>query len=271
MRALQFLALACLPQLACDVKKLGVEGATCSASSDCADDLQCMQSVCVRPQAAGVAARPAPPPAPSVPVPVASATPAPPPAAAPPVATPPLAAARPEAAPAAAPPPALTPPPQPQPGPAPADATQPRSGIPWLNRGAEVAPPAPAPTPSSPTDPASFFTDPGSWTALVESGEPWAVSVLKAFQGIRIGFYGGGSPPILRYKFRLAVCRDGRVESHRRQSTGDAKTDSAIDNAIEALKVAAPPPAIRAQIAGACKKIPYDFTMKIAGAKLEVK
>ncbi len=136
MRAPQVLALACLAQLACDVKKLGIEGATCSASSDCADDLQCMQSVCVRPQAAGVAARPAPPPAPSVPVPVA---------------------------------------------------------------------------------------------------------------------------------------RDGRIEPHRRQGTGDAQLDGAIDNAIGSLKVAAPPPEVRAQLAGTCKKIPYDFTMKIAGGKTEVK
>ena len=61
------------------------------------------------------------------------------------------------------------------------------------------------------------------------------MSVLKALQGIRVGLYAGGSPPILRYKFRLAVCRDGRLESHRRQGTGEAHADSAID---EILRVA---------------------------------
>jgi hypothetical protein len=97
------------------------------------------------------------------------------------------------------------------------------------------------------------------------------VAVLKALQGIRVGLYAGGAPPILRYKFRLTVCRDGRLESHRRQGTGEAQADSAIDEVIKTLKVAAPPPAIRAQLTGACKQIPYDFTMKIAGGKTEVK
>lgn len=36
--------------LGCDApKKLGIEGATCQASADCADDLQCIASTCVPP------------------------------------------------------------------------------------------------------------------------------------------------------------------------------------------------------------------------------
>lgn len=76
---------------------------------------------------------------------------------------------------------------------------------------------------------------------------------------------------MMRYRFRLSVCPDGRLKSYRQQGTGEARLDDVIDNAIENLKVAAPPPAIRAQLAGACKKIPYDFTMKIGGGKTEVK
>jgi hypothetical protein len=73
------------------------------------------------------------------------------------------------------------------------------------------------------------------------------------------------------YKFRLVVCPDGRLEPYRKQGTGDAQFDDAMDNAIKYLKVAAPPTAIRTQLAGACKKIPYDFTMKFGGGKTEVK
>jgi hypothetical protein len=97
------------------------------------------------------------------------------------------------------------------------------------------------------------------------------VSVLKALQDIRIGAYAGGSSPMMTYKFRLSVCPDGRLKSNRRQGTREAQLDGLIDNAIESLKIAAPPPAIRAQLAGACKKIPYDFTMKFGRGKTEVK
>lgn len=75
----------------------------------------------------------------------------------------------------------------------------------------------------------------------------------------------------MRYKFRLSVCRDGRLESHRRQGTGEAQVDAMIDDIVKTLKIAPPPPEVRAQLAGACKKIPYDFTMKIGGGKTEVK
>lgn len=160
--------------------------------------------------------------------------------------------------------------------------TPPKAGIPWLNRAADAAPgagkddaapaprPAPAPSPATPTDPAFTFTDPGSWTALVASGEPWALSVTKALEGIRIGAYAGQAAP-MTYKFRLSVCPDGRLEANRKQTTGEAQVDRMIDDVIKTLKVAAPPQAIRAQLAGACKKIPYDFTMKLAGGKTTVK
>lgn len=75
----------------------------------------------------------------------------------------------------------------------------------------------------------------------------------------------------MTYKFRIAVCKDGRLDAVRKQSTSDPKLDGAIDNAVESLKIAAPPQQIRDQLGGSCKKIPHEFTLRINGGKTEIR
>lgn len=74
----------------------------------------------------------------------------------------------------------------------------------------------------------------------------------------------------MTYKFQLKVCPDGRMTAHRKGGTAEAQVMGVIDGAIESLPPITPPPAVRSQLAGACKKIPYVFTLKLANGKTAV-
>ena len=47
---------------------------------------------------------------------------------------------------------------------------------------------------------------------------------------------------------------------------GDAQLDGQIKNAVESLKLPKAPANIAQQLAGKCKRIPYDFTWSAKGA-----
>lgn len=269
MRSSPILHAAVLGLIACDTGKLGVEGATCSASSDCAGDLQCIQSTCVRPQAANAvrsAQVPAVPPVPATP-PVAQ--PVPP---APPVpAVLPIPAATPVPAVPFVPPIAVpAPPPAPPTPPAPAGTTQANPRVPWLDRPANEPAPPTIPETKQPANTSSPLADPERWPVLDRDKDPWVTAVMTALRGIKIGVYAaqGGA---MTYKFQLRVCPDGAMTAHRKGGTAGAQAMGVIENAIESLKPVKPPPEIRSQLAGACKKIPYVFTMQLKNGRTEIR
>lgn len=208
----------------CDTKKLGVEGATCSASSDCAGELQCIKATCV-PLRAGELAHVGPEPAHEAarkaPVPVPVHTPEPTRVSLPPVA-------------------------------GTGQDLPPVKDVP-----ADLAAPA---TGSTASPPAEAFRAPYDWAGAVKAGDPWATSVMKVLQGVRIGTYGAQMASA-EYKFRLTICQDGTLKPERKKSTGDAALDNAIHNALEQLKVPVPDQA-RKVLAGGCKRIPYEFTYR---------
>ena len=224
------LVFAALTTLAagCDTKKLGVEGATCSASSDCAGELQCIKATCVplragapapvEPEPAQEAARAAPvpvPPVPAVPTPESTR-----------VSLPPVAGTGQDLPPVKE---------------VPADPAAPATG-------------------STASPPAEVFRAPYDWAGAVKAGDPWATSVMKVLQGVRIGTYGAQMASA-EYKFRLTICQDGTLKPERKKSTGDAALDNAIHNALEQLKVPVPDQ-VRKVLAGGCKRIPHEFTYR---------
>lgn len=254
MRVPGLLIAAACTLTSCDTKKLGAEGSTCTASSDCADDLQCMQSTCVRLQAAASATQSPHPPAAPAPNPVSSSAPAPSSA---PIAT-------------SSTPPAVQPATVAQPN---APVAQPAAPVPAAP---EVPGPAHVPAadgsfaaPANPAEPVFTFADPANWTVVDKAKDPWAVAILTALRGIRVGTYAGASAP-MTYKFQLKVCPDGRMTANRKGGTADAQLMGVIESMVESLPPIAPPPAVRSQLAGACKKIPYVFTMRLANGKTDV-
>lgn len=263
MRIPGLFVAAAFTLISCDTKKLGAEGSTCSASSDCVDDLQCMQSTCVRPQVAANAMRSPQPPA---------SAPAPVPAASPGVSAPAALSAAPVAT-------SSTPVSVAQPT-MPAPVAQPNAPVAQPAAPVLVAPEVPSPSrvvttdvplaaPANPTEPAFTFADPASWTVLDKAKDPWAVAILTALRAIRVGTYAGASAP-MTYKFQLKVCPDGRMTANRKGGTAEAQVMGMIDGVIENLPPIAPPPAVRSQLAGACKRIPYVFTMRLANGKTDV-
>lgn len=119
--------------------------------------------------------------------------------------------------------------------------------------------------------PGDPFGSANGWADMAKDGDPWATAVLGALNGMKIGAYAGqGSPAV--YKFQLVVCADGSVDRIKvTKPSGDPQLDGAIKNAIESLKLPKAPANIAKQLAGKCKRIPYDFTWSGAGQSGKVK
>ncbi len=119
--------------------------------------------------------------------------------------------------------------------------------------------------------PGNPFGDANGWSDMYKEGDPWATAVMGALNGMKIGAYGGQGKP-LKYKFQLVVCADGSVDRIKVvEPSGDSGLDGAIKNAIESLKLPKAPPEIAKQLAGKCKRIPYDFTWSGSGQSGKVK
>ena len=115
--------------------------------------------------------------------------------------------------------------------------------------------------------PGDPFGSPEGWAEMAKDGDPWATGVLAALNGMTVGSYAGQGQDT-SYKFRLVVCADGRIDDVRtRQSTGKPDFDGLIRNAIERLELPKAPPELAKQLAGKCKKIPYEFTWRGKGGK----
>ena len=90
--------------------------------------------------------------------------------------------------------------------------------------------------------------------------------MLGALNGMKVGAYGAQGKAAT-YKFQLVVCADGTVDRIKvTQPSGDAQLDGQIKNAVESLKLPKAPANIAQQLAGKCKRIPYDFTWSAKGA-----
>jgi len=114
--------------------------------------------------------------------------------------------------------------------------------------------------------PGDPFGSPNGWADMAKDGDPWATAVLGALNGMKVGAYGAQGKAAT-YKFQLVVCADGTVDRIKvTQPSGDAQLDGQIKNAVESLKLPKAPANIAQQLAGKCKRIPYDFTWSAKGA-----
>ncbi len=119
--------------------------------------------------------------------------------------------------------------------------------------------------------PGNPFGDANGWSDMAKDGDPWATAVLGALNGMKVGAYAGQGKAAT-YKFQLVVCADGSVDRIKvTQPSGDTQLDGALKNAIESLKLPKAPPDIAKQLAGKCKRIPYDFTWSGKGQAGKVK
>ncbi len=103
------------------------------------------------------------------------------------------------------------------------------------------------------------FGDPGGWSDLKKDGDPWATSVMKALNNMKVGaFAGKGSSG--NFKFQLTICKDGTIDRVAKKG-GSLSPDgqNAVRLALDQLKIPKPPAKVAKNMKGRCAKIKYTF------------
>ncbi|MBK7827862.1 hypothetical protein [Nannocystis sp.] len=119
--------------------------------------------------------------------------------------------------------------------------------------------------------PGNPFGDANGWSDMAKDGDPWATAVMGALNGMKVGAYAGQGSPA-DFKFQLVICADGSIDDVRAKGgSADKQLQDAIKNALQMLKIPKAPPDIAKQLAGKCKKIPYEFTWSGKGQSGKVK
>jgi hypothetical protein len=111
------------------------------------------------------------------------------------------------------------------------------------------------------------FGDPGGWSDLAKDGDPWATSVMKALNNMKVGAFGA-KMPAGNFQFEFSVCKDGRITDVKRKG-GDLDDDSKrqVELALEQLKVPKPPADIASKMGSSCAKIKYRFNWSAGKVK----
>jgi outer membrane biosynthesis protein TonB len=105
------------------------------------------------------------------------------------------------------------------------------------------------------------FGDPQGWADLAKDGDPWATSVMKALNNMKVPAYAGKLPPGAAYQFKLKVCKNGTVDQVlSKGSTGNADLDSKVRAEIERLKFSPPPAHIASKMKSSCVTLNYTFS-----------
>jgi hypothetical protein len=111
------------------------------------------------------------------------------------------------------------------------------------------------------------FGDPGGWSDIAKDGDPWATSVMKSLNNMKVGAYSGkgGAGD---FKFQLTICKDGTIKSVSKKG-GSLSEDgqNAVRLALDQLEIPKPPPAIAKKMDSSCAKIKYTFVWSSKGVK----
>jgi hypothetical protein len=111
------------------------------------------------------------------------------------------------------------------------------------------------------------FGDPGGWSDLAKDGDPWATSVMKELNHMKVGAFGAKMPGG-NFQFELSVCKDGRITDVKRKGGSlDEENKKQVELALEQLKVPKPPSSIASKMPGNCSKIKYRFNWSAGKVK----
>jgi hypothetical protein len=111
------------------------------------------------------------------------------------------------------------------------------------------------------------FGDPGGWADIAKDGDPWATSVMKSLNNMKVGAYSGkgGAGD---FKFQLTICKDGTIKNVSKKG-GSLSEDgqNAVRLALDQLEIPKPPAAIAKKMDSSCAKIKYTFVWSSKGVK----
>jgi hypothetical protein len=111
------------------------------------------------------------------------------------------------------------------------------------------------------------FGDPGGWSDLAKDGDPWATSVMKELNHMKVGAFGAKMPGG-NFQFELSVCKDGRITDVKRKGGSlDEESKKQVELALEQLQVPKPPAKIASKMPGNCSKIKYRFNWSAGKVK----
>jgi outer membrane biosynthesis protein TonB len=105
------------------------------------------------------------------------------------------------------------------------------------------------------------FGDPNGWADMAKDGDPWATSVMAALNSMQVGAWAAKLPAGAPYKFKLKVCKTGKVEQVlTKGSSGNPELDSKILAELQRLKFAPPPAHILSKMKAQCVTLNYTFS-----------
>ncbi|TPV93856.1 MAG: hypothetical protein B7733_18255 [Myxococcales bacterium FL481] len=115
--------------------------------------------------------------------------------------------------------------------------------------------------------PGDPFGDPAGWSDMVKEGDPWATSVMKALNNMRVPSWAAQSKQG-QYGFKLKICKDGRVDQVlQKQSSGNAELDGAVRAELLKLQIPRPPASVIKQMKGSCVTLKYTFIWRAGRVK----
>lgn len=105
------------------------------------------------------------------------------------------------------------------------------------------------------------FGDPNGWADMKKDGDPWATSVMQALNGMQVPAWAAKLPHGAPYKFKLKVCKDGKVgQVLTKSSSGNPDLDSAILGELQRLDFATPPAHVLSKMKAQCVLLNYVFS-----------
>ena len=107
------------------------------------------------------------------------------------------------------------------------------------------------------------FGDPNGWADMRKDGDPWATAVMSALNNMKVPAYAAQLPAGKPYKFRLKICKNGKVKTVlSKGSSGNKDLDNAIKGEVEGLKIPRPPAKVIKKMKASCVLLNYTFSWK---------
>jgi hypothetical protein len=111
------------------------------------------------------------------------------------------------------------------------------------------------------------FGDPGGWADRAKDGDPWATSVMKSLNNMKVGAFAGkgGAGD---FKFQLTICKDGSIKTVAKKGGSlSEEGQNAVRLALEQLDIPKPPADVAQKMGSSCAKIKYTFVWSSRGVK----
>lgn len=111
------------------------------------------------------------------------------------------------------------------------------------------------------------FGDANGWSDLRKEGDAWATAVMAALNNMPVGTFAAQAKTG-DFKFRITVCKDGRVSAvQRRGGSLPPDVQAAIQLELSRIKLPKPPAKVARHMKSNCQRIQYEFVWSARGVR----